>query len=83
MEKIGRLADASAPRPHSARKPKRYLTKPEVARRYGWKAGSSVDRGWRVYGSIPPPTIYQGRRPLWAEDILDAHDAAHAFDADA
>jgi hypothetical protein len=29
------------------RKPKRYLTKPQVARRYAKKATISVDRGWQ------------------------------------
>jgi hypothetical protein len=61
----------------------RFLTKTDLCRRYGWKTPLSVDRAWKEYRSLPAPTRYLGRRPLWAEHILDAHDAAHQFDADA
>jgi hypothetical protein len=53
----------------------RYLTKNDVRARYGWKTTISVDRAWQVYGTLLPPTTYQGRHPLWAEHLLDAHDA--------
>jgi hypothetical protein len=65
------------------RKPRRYLRKSDLCIRYGWKTPLSVDRNWKEYGTIPPPTIYRGRFPLWDEAILDAHDAAHKFDASA
>ena len=62
------------------RKQRRYLRKIDVAHRYGWKVTLSVDRAWQIYKTLPPPTIRQGRRPLWDEDILDAHDAARSND---
>jgi hypothetical protein len=65
------------------RKPRRYLRKSDLCLRYGWKAGLSVDRNWKEYGTIPPPTIYRGRFPLWDEAILDAWDAERAFEASA
>jgi hypothetical protein len=43
--------------------------------RYGWKAALSVDRAWRIYGTLPPPTTWQSRSPLWDEAILDALNA--------
>jgi hypothetical protein len=54
---------------------RRYLTKNDVRARYGWKTTISVDRAWQKYGTLPPPTTYQGRHPLWAEHALDEHDA--------
>jgi hypothetical protein len=64
-----------------ARKPpRRYLRKMDLCVRYGWKTPISVDRNWKQYHTIPGPTIYRGRFPLWDEAILDAHDAAHKFD---
>jgi hypothetical protein len=53
----------------------RYLTKSLVRARYGWKTTISVDRAWQKYGTLPPPTTYQGRHPLWAEDVLDRYDS--------
>ena len=67
------------PRPTPVRQPRRYLRKTDLCIRYGWKTTLSVDRAWKLYGSLPPPTTWQVRSPLWAEDILDAHDAANAL----
>jgi hypothetical protein len=53
----------------------RYLTKNDVRARYGWKTTISVDRAWKEYGTLPPPTTYRGRHPLWAEHVLEEHDA--------
>jgi hypothetical protein len=57
------------------RKPRQYLTKDDVRKRRGWKSKISVDRGWKEYGTLPPPTIWNGKYPLWAEDVLDAFEA--------
>jgi hypothetical protein len=65
--------------PRLQRKPRRYLTKFNVRDRYGWKTSISVDRAWRRFKTLPKPTLYHGRRPLWAEDILDRWDQAHRF----
>jgi hypothetical protein len=62
-------------RQQQPRKPRRYLRKADLAERYGWKSTLSVDRAWQQYGTLPAPTIYRGRFPLWDEDVLDAHDA--------
>jgi hypothetical protein len=70
-------------RQQKPRKQKRYLRKVQVALRYGWQTTMSVDRGWKVYRTIPPPSIYHGRIPLWDEEALDEYDAAHAFEASA
>jgi hypothetical protein len=59
------------------RKLRRYLRKKRVRERYGYESDRSIDRAWKD-GRIPPPTIYQGRYPLWDEELLDAHDAAAA-----
>jgi hypothetical protein len=64
-----------APQRQRRAAPTRYLTKDLVRQRYCWKSKISVDRAWQVYGTLPPPTTYQGRHPLWAEHLLDAHDA--------
>jgi hypothetical protein len=53
----------------------RYLTKELVRQRYCWKTKISVDRAWQKYGTLPPPTTYQGKHPLWAEHVIDEHDA--------
>ncbi len=66
-------------RQHRANNSTRYLTKDNVRSRYGWKSKISVDRAWKEYRTLPPPDLYQGRRPLWGEKTLDAHDAAHKF----
>jgi hypothetical protein len=57
------------------RKSVRYLTKRDLQQRYGWKTGLSVTRNWKIYKTIPAPTIYLGRKPMWDAAILDAHDA--------
>jgi hypothetical protein len=59
----------------SVRKPRRYLSKFDLRARYGWKSSISVDRAWKEYHTLPPPTTYRGRFPLWDEAILDRHDA--------
>jgi hypothetical protein len=51
------------------------LTKDDVRKRRRWKSKISVDRGWKEYGTLPPPTIWNGKYPLWAEDVLDAFEA--------
>jgi hypothetical protein len=75
MIRTRRLPDLPAA---SARKPRRYLRKQDVRARYGWKAALSVDRAWKLYRTLPPPTTWQSRSPLWDEAILDQHDAANA-----
>jgi hypothetical protein len=55
------------------RKPKRYLRKKAVAKRYGGVNERTVPR-IVADGRLPPPDLYNGRFPLWAEDTLDAHD---------
>jgi hypothetical protein len=70
-------------RQRPAAKSTRYLTKEDVRIRYGWASKISVDRAWQRFRTLPAPTIYQGRRPLWDEAVLDAHDAARKFDASA
>jgi hypothetical protein len=78
------MSRAPAPqRQRSAVRSTRYLTKEDVRIRYGWVSKISVDRAWQVYKTLPKPTIYQGRRPLWNEAVLDAFDVEHAFDSDA
>jgi hypothetical protein len=57
---------------------RRYLRKVDLMARYGWKVAISVDRAWKEYHTLPPPTIYRTRFPLWDEAILDAHDATLA-----
>jgi hypothetical protein len=56
---------------------RRYLRKKAVRDRYGYQSERSVDRAVKD-GRIPPPDIYQARFPLWAEETLNAHDAALA-----
>jgi hypothetical protein len=56
-------------------RPKRYLTKGDVALRYANCTKRTVDR-MVERGELPPPAFYQGRFPLWDEAVLDAHDAA-------
>jgi hypothetical protein len=70
-------------RQRQPRKQKRYLRKSDLCIRYGWKTPLSVDRAHKLYHTLSPPTIYQGRHPLWDEAILDAHDAARSSDASA
>jgi hypothetical protein len=73
------LLEHSPQRQAHTRKLRRYLTKRDLCQRYGWKTPLSVDRAWKQYGTLPPPTIHQGRRPLWDEAILDRHDAKRRF----
>jgi hypothetical protein len=61
------------------RKPRRYLWKHDVRVRYGWKATLSVDRAWQKYRTLPPPSTWQSRSPLWDEATLDAWDAANGL----
>jgi hypothetical protein len=63
--------------------PMRFLTKRDLCIRYNWKTPLSVDRAWQIYKTLPAPTIVQGRRPLWREDLLDQFDAARSSDASA
>jgi hypothetical protein len=56
-------------------KAKRYLRKKAVAKRYGDMNERSIPR-MVADGRLPPPDLYNGRFPLWAEDTLDAHDRA-------
>jgi hypothetical protein len=58
--------------------PTRYLTKDDIRVRRRWKSKISVDRAWKEYGTLPPPTIWNGRFPLWSEDILDTFEAGMA-----
>jgi hypothetical protein len=55
------------------RKPKRYLRKKQVARRYGDVHERTIPR-MVADGRLPPPDLFNGRFPLWSEDLLDAHD---------
>jgi hypothetical protein len=57
------------------RRPKKYLRKKAVAKRYGDVNERSIPR-MVADGRLPPPDLYNGRFPLWAEDTLDAHDRA-------
>src|SRR5262249_3591469 len=57
------------------RKPRRFLTKRDLCTRYNWKTPLSVDRNWKIYKTIPGPTRFLGRKPLWDEEILDQWDA--------
>jgi hypothetical protein len=54
------------------KKGRRYLSKPDVMRRYAWISAISVDRA--VEKKTIPAPIYVGRRPLWLEEELDARD---------
>jgi hypothetical protein len=66
--------------PSRARKPsRRYLTKRDLCQRYGWKTPLSVDRNWKKYKTIPAPTLYQGRRPLWDEATVAAAEAQRCY----
>jgi hypothetical protein len=65
------------------RKPlKRYSRKKAVAKRYGDVHERTVPR-MVADGRLPPPDLYNGRFPLWAEDTLDAHDRKAAREAPA
>jgi hypothetical protein len=55
------------------RRPKRYLRKKAVAKRYGDVNERTIPRMVKD-GRLPPTDLYNGRFPLWAEDTLDAHD---------
>ena len=63
------------------KKGRRYLSKPDVMRRYAWISAISVDRA--VERKTIPAPIYVGRRPLWLEEELDARrvDALAYVDA--
>lgn len=70
-------------RQQQPRKQKRYLRKRDLCERYNWKTPLSVDRNWKIYGTIPPPSLFRGRFPLWLESVLDEWDAAHQFESEA
>jgi hypothetical protein len=57
----------------SERRPKRYLRKKAIAARYGNIHERSIAR-MVGDGRLPPPDLYNGRFPLWSEDMLDRHD---------
>jgi hypothetical protein len=57
----------------SEHRPKRYLRKKAVAKRYGNVHERSIARMIED-GRLPPPDLYNGRFPLWDEATLDAHD---------
>jgi hypothetical protein len=61
------------------RNDKRYLRKKHLRRRYGDMTDRSIERMVKD-GRLPPPDLYQGRIPLWAEDVLDEHDARAAVE---
>jgi hypothetical protein len=52
--------------------PKRYLRQNSVAARYDVNP-RSIPRMVKDK-RLPPPSLYNGRFPLWDEDALDAHD---------
>jgi len=62
---------------NGGKKKRRYLRKKQLAERYGGVSERSIDR-WTRDGRLPPPTMFQGRFPLWSEEILDVYDAEHA-----
>jgi hypothetical protein len=64
------------------RKSKKYLRKKAVAKRYGDVNERSIPR-MVADGRLPPPTIFNGRFPLWDEAELDAHDRRAASEAPA
>lgn len=57
------------------RRPKKYLSGPQVRKRYGDLGPVSL---WKRVkeGKIPPPTLKHGPRNYWDEQKLDEHDAA-------
>jgi hypothetical protein len=59
--------------------PKKYVRKNGVAARYDVNP-RSIPR-MISDGRLPPPTIYNGRFPLWDEDVLDANDRKAAREA--
>jgi hypothetical protein len=61
-------------------RPKRYLRKKAVAKRYGDVNERSIPR-MVADGRLPPPDLYNGRFPLWSEQTLDEHDQKRALAA--
>jgi hypothetical protein len=55
------------------RKPKRYLRKKALAKRYGDVNERTIPR-MVADGRLPPPDMYNGRFPLWSEAKLDRWD---------
>jgi hypothetical protein len=68
-----RHGDRGEDHDQSERRPKRFLRKRHVAARYGGVNERTVPR-MVADDRLPPPDIYVGRFPMWAEDTLDAHD---------
>ena len=62
---------------HEEKRERRYLRKKQLRARYGYESDRSIERAVGD-GRLPRPTMSLGRFPLWAEDILDAHDARAA-----
>jgi hypothetical protein len=58
---------------------KRWLRKRQVRERYGNVVDRTVERAVRD-GRIPPPEYPFGNKiPMWAEDVLEAHERAAAM----
>ena len=62
------------------RKPKRYLRKKALAKRYGGVNERTIPR-MVADGRLPPPDMYNGRFPLWNEAKLDRWDRKAALEA--
>jgi hypothetical protein len=71
------LVQQEPPVDHEEKRERRYLRKKQVRVRYGYESDRSIERAVGD-GRLPRPTMSLGRFPLWAEDILDAHDARAA-----
>jgi hypothetical protein len=52
---------------------KKYSGKRAVGERYGGRSPRTIDR-WVKAGILPPPDLYMGRHPLWADETLNQHD---------
>jgi hypothetical protein len=58
---------------------KRWLRKRQMRERYGNVADRTVERAVKD-GRIPPPEYPFGNNiPMWAEDVLEAHERATAM----
>jgi hypothetical protein len=71
------LVQQEPPVDHEEKRERRYLRKKQLRARYGYESDRSIERAVGD-GRLPRPTMSLGRFPLWAEDILDAHDARAA-----
>jgi hypothetical protein len=53
---------------------KRWLRKRQVRERYGDVTDRTVERAVKA-GRIPPPEYpFNNKVPMWAEDVLEAHE---------